>query len=289
MRYLACFEEAVLYIEAHLGESISVEQVADHVGYSYYHLTRLFQGILGENVGSYIQKRRLAESSRKLLYGEARIIDIALESGFESSEAYSRAFKKAYQVSPSHYRKNRVNCYISQKPELELDLLTHLQENVTVQPVIKNIAEIQVVGIEGKTNLIDNRMPEMWQELIGLLDQIPNPHSQQRSYGICQTAQNIHDFSAETIFTEFVGIEVKKIEDLVFPLKGTVIPAGKYAVFTHRGSLANCHKTYEYIWGTWFLHTKEQLANRADFEMYDHRFLGPDNPDTQIDICIPIL
>lgn len=288
MTYLKCFERAVFYIEAHLNESLKVDQVAEHVGYSYYHLTRLFQNVLGETVGSYIQKRRLAESSQKLLAGDERIIDIALESGFESAEAFSRAFKKVYQVSPSAYRKNRVNVYISRKPELLMERLSHLQDNVTIQPQIKELPEIFVVGIEGETNLADNRMPEMWRQLLALVDQIPNPHPEKRSYGICQTSQNRHHFSSDTVFTEFVGIEVESFGCLSANLKGIVIPAGKYAVFTHTGSLAEFHKTYEYIWGTWFLHTKEQLANRVDVEVYDQRFLGPDNPATQIDICIPI-
>ena len=46
---------------------------------------------------------------------------------------------------------------------------------------------------------------------------------------------------------------------------------------------------YSYIWGTWFLDTKETLDMRDDFELYDERFLGFDNPDSQIDIYIPIL
>lgn len=289
MKYLACFEEAVAYIEAHLGDWLTVEQVADHVGYSYYHLTRLFQSLLGENVGSYIQKRRLAVSCHKLLNSDQRIIDIALESGFESSEAYSRAFKKTYQLSPSHYRRNQVDVYISQKPELKRSVLTHLQENITIQPVIKEIPEVLVVGIEGRTNLDNNQMPELWAKLVRLIDKIPNPHFEKRSYGICQTSQQIHSFSKETVFTEFVGIQVSAHAILPPPLKATRIPAGKYAVFTHTGSLASFNRTYEYIWGTWFLHTNEQLANRVDFEVYDERFLGPEHPGTQIDICIPIL
>ncbi|HBF4228528.1 TPA: GyrI-like domain-containing protein, partial [Clostridioides difficile] len=43
-----------------------------------------------------------------------------------------------------------------------------------------------------------------------------------------------------------------------------------------------------YIWGTWFLSSKEELDIRDDFEVYDERFLGPSNVNSQIDIYIPI-
>ena len=110
MDYLKALENAIIYIENHLGEAIMVEDVASAAGYSYYHLTRQFSVVLGESVGSYIKKRRLADGAKKLLYSNKRIIDIAMENGFDSSEAFSRAFKVIYKVSPSIYRKNRLDC-----------------------------------------------------------------------------------------------------------------------------------------------------------------------------------
>ena len=93
MNYEQSLEQAVVYIENHLGDALTVEEVARHAGYSYYHLTRVFSALLGESVGSYIKKRRLSSAARELLYTDRRIIDIAVSHGFESSEAFSRAFK----------------------------------------------------------------------------------------------------------------------------------------------------------------------------------------------------
>ena len=67
-----------------------------------------------------------------------------------------------------------------------------------------------------------------------------------------------------------------------------IIPGGRYAVFTHKGTVATLLKTYDYIWGSWVLFTKEKLDEREDFEIYDKRFLGADNVDSQIDIYIPV-
>ena len=68
MNYEQSLEQAVVYIENHLGDPLTVEEVARHAGYSYYHLTRVFSALLGESVGSYIKKRRLSNGARELLY-----------------------------------------------------------------------------------------------------------------------------------------------------------------------------------------------------------------------------
>lgn len=119
MDYLKALETAIIYIENHLHDELRVEDVARYTGYSYYHLTRQFSALLGESVGSYIKKRRLSDAAKQLLYTDRKIIDIAIERGFESGEAFSRAFKAAYKVSPTLYRKNRLDLFIGSKPRLE--------------------------------------------------------------------------------------------------------------------------------------------------------------------------
>lgn len=84
MDYRLAIEQAIIYIEDMLGEAIKVEDVARAAGYSYYHLNRQFTTILGESIGSYIRMRRLANAAKALLYSNKRIIDVALDNGFES-------------------------------------------------------------------------------------------------------------------------------------------------------------------------------------------------------------
>ena len=88
--------------------------------------------------------------------------------------------------------------------------------------------------------------------------------------------------------TEVVGVEVTSYDSMSANIVTKTIPAGKFAVFTHKGSLSNILKTYQYIWGTWVLLTKETLDNRDDFELYDERFLGRDSEQSEMDIYIPI-
>ncbi len=288
MEYLESFERAIIYIENHLSENIRVIDVANEAGYSYYHFTRTFKALLGENIGNYIQKRRLFNGASQLLYSDKKIIDIAFDCGFDSSEAFSRAFKSVYRVSPKEYRNNRLEVFIGHKKEISIDLIKHITTNMTVQPKIKYIDDIYVIGIRGTSSV--NKIYSLWQKFQNVVNVIPHKHPSGRTFGICENLQEVHleKVHYEMNFSEVIGIEVTCYEDIPSNLVTKTIPAGKYAVFTHRGTLNELLKTYEYIWGTWVLLTKEVIDDRDDFELYDERFFGIENTESEMDIYIPI-
>jgi len=285
--YLKSLERAITYIENNLG-AINVEDVARVTGYSYYHLTRLFTAVIGESVGSYIKKRRLADGAQKLLYTDKRVIDIAIENGFESSEAFSRAFKTVYKVNPMTYRKNRLDMIIGAKKQLQPELLKHLVSGITVKPEIVEIRDIKVAGIRGNTTMNDNVIPLLWEQFWQMRQSIPNTLPTSRAFGICESGEPIFTMDGDASFTEVVGIEVINFDNMPDSIVTKKIQSGKYAVFTHTGSLKNLRKTYEYIWGTWIPGTKEQVDIREDFEVYDLRYLGYEHPNTQFDIYVPL-
>ena len=280
-----------MYIENHLGDRISVEDVALAAGYSYYHLTRQFSVLLGESIGNYIKKRRLADGAKKLLYTNLRIIDIAMETGFESSESFSRAFKAVYKVSPQAYRNNRASLYISIKEKLDPGLMTYLTKQITVHPRIVEIPQILVAGIRGRTTLRDNVLPQLWKRFRAVSGTIPHVKTGARAFGICEACDEgntIYTMNDDVVFPEVAGLEVDSFEGLPSPFVQKRLAGGKYAVFTHTGSLADLKKTFEYIWGTWFLLTKEELDDREDFELYDERFISFGHPESRIDLYIPV-
>ena len=290
MNYRKALEQAVQYIETHLEEEIRVELVAAAAGYSYYHLNRQFVSILGETVGGYIKKRRLSVAAKKLLYGDKRVITIAMEGGFESPEAFSRAFKAVYKISPQGYRKNNIDIFIGNKEKLDSCRMDHVLYSVNVHPQIVELPEIKVAGLRGETTLCDNKLRELWDRTIRLSPNIPNRKPHGRGFGICEACHEntLYTMNDHILFTEVAGVEVDSFQGLAEPFVGKVLGAGRYAVFTHSGSLGNLRRTFDYIWGTWFLSTREELDEREDFELYDDRFLGFDHPDSRMDIYIPI-
>lgn len=291
MDYLKSLQDAIVFIENNLGE-VTVQQVANQIGYSHYHFTRIFTAVLGEPVGSYIKSRQLADGAKKLLYTNKKIIDIALENGFQSSEAFSRAFKNKFKTSPNVYRKNRLDTIVASKEPLLQNNLNHLVENVTLTPKIKTIPPVLIAGLQTKTTLTNNTIPALWQSFQKILHTIPNKTSPNRFYGVCLAAeedQSIFSMNPEQPFYEFAGVAVSSFTDLPKQINAHTLTGGKYAVFTHKGSLHFLPQTFGYIFGTWVINNNIIMDKRCDFEFYDERYLGFDHPSSEIDIYIPIV
>ena len=113
MSDLKCQEEYIRrihkvqdYIEHHLGQSMSIEELSDAAGFSKYHFSRIFQGILHEPLAHYVNRIRMENALFLLAHRiDKSMTDIAYELGLSDSAVFSRAFKNYYGVSPSEYRK----------------------------------------------------------------------------------------------------------------------------------------------------------------------------------------
>lgn len=94
------------YIEHHIGHSLSIEELSNVAGFSKYHFSRIFQGILHEPLAHYVNRIRMEKTLFLLAHRtDKNMTDIAYELGFSDSAVFSRAFKKYYGVSPREYRK----------------------------------------------------------------------------------------------------------------------------------------------------------------------------------------
>ena len=98
---------AVEYIESHLDEKVDLKLVADAVHYSKYHLHRIFSGTVGLTIHNYTQRRRLTEAAKLLAFSEKPIMEIALEAGYESQQAFTGAFTAMYKQPPRRYREGK--------------------------------------------------------------------------------------------------------------------------------------------------------------------------------------
>ncbi|WP_433596290.1 helix-turn-helix domain-containing protein [Lysinibacillus xylanilyticus] len=98
-------QKTINWIESHLHEQISANDIDVVTGFSRYHFHRVFQTSVGMSVTEYIRMRRLANAASVLLNTDERIIDIAFYYQFESQETFTRAFKKLYYLPPGQYRK----------------------------------------------------------------------------------------------------------------------------------------------------------------------------------------
>lgn len=118
MDYIDRIQESIEYIENNLSEKILLEDIAKAAYLSKYYYHRVFHNIAGEPVMEYVRKRRLAEAAKELVEGKEKIVDIALKYQFSCQEAFSRAFKKMFGISPSKIRKTQQKILLYKKLEI---------------------------------------------------------------------------------------------------------------------------------------------------------------------------
>ena len=105
MNWISGIQKAIDYIEEHLTESISYEEIAKQSYSSSFHFQRVFSILCGYTLSEYIRNRRLALAGKELALGETKVIDIALKYGYESPDSFARAFAKFHGINPSEASK----------------------------------------------------------------------------------------------------------------------------------------------------------------------------------------
>ncbi|MDE7326574.1 MAG: AraC family transcriptional regulator [Lachnospiraceae bacterium] len=95
------------YIESHLTEDLSLHHIAEELNYSQFYMERVFSKIRGTTIYQYIRERRLTKAAEQLVVTNRPIIDIALEAGYSSPQAFTQAFSSRYLCPPRVYRKMR--------------------------------------------------------------------------------------------------------------------------------------------------------------------------------------
>ncbi|MDQ2085564.1 AraC family transcriptional regulator [Herbivorax sp. ANBcel31] len=138
---------SIQIIENNLRSKISVLDISKELGFSFYYYCRLFKSITGYSPKSYMLARKITESIKELIETDKRIIDLALEFGFGSSEAYTRAFYKIINKNPSEIRKEgNINRQLLLEP-ISDDKLKKIEHALDKEPEVASLGEIKLVGI----------------------------------------------------------------------------------------------------------------------------------------------
>jgi len=243
------------FLQEHLDEPLEPTTLARAAHFSLHHFHRIFRAQLGETVMEHVRRLRLERAARRLRATDARLLDLALEAGYESHEAFTRAFISRFGVPPSEFREqpsSRVLVWRRAPPRAP---------GVDVQ--VRDCPALRVAFMRHRGSYADvgpfwQRMME-WATRHGLLGLEPV------LYGVCPddpelTAESLLRFDACVAVSEtFVTDDAVGVMD---------IPAGTYAVGLHRGSYARLGETYLDVIGRWFPTSGYALAPDAVVEHY---------------------
>ncbi|MFH8610717.1 helix-turn-helix domain-containing protein [Streptomyces sp. NPDC018029] len=97
--------EAMEYVERHLGETVDVAEAARIAATSEYHLRRMFSALAGMPLAEYVRRRRLTLAGAEVLAGRDTLLEIAVRYGYGSGEAFARAFRAMHGIGPGEARR----------------------------------------------------------------------------------------------------------------------------------------------------------------------------------------
>lgn len=279
MEYYMNLQKAIDYIEDHLETHVELDQIAKCAGYSIPHFYRVFGAIVGCTVKDYVRRRKLSEAVMDLVSTSQGITEIAFKYGYESNEVFTRAFHSVYGMSPSKFRKSKMEPSILSKVNLITENRKIMRPIIEAEIVYKD--ERWLLGIARKINQGDNMK-------YGLLTNVKNEFMEiEKGFnaGIkSEIYYAAYEYNSIDIFKEedaihymyYYGIEVSEFENL--PCKDLSLiklPQSKYAVFSYdidqntlNGVKLN-QPVYDYIDGVWLPNSGYVLSDAVDYEVID--------------------
>jgi AraC family transcriptional regulator len=256
-------EKALWFIESHFAGEITLEEVANTVGVSRFHITRAFGTATGHSIMRYVRGRRLTEAAKALSRGAPDILSVALDAGYGSHEAFTRAFRDEFGVTPEMIRAQGHLKKIEVVEPVKMDetLLIKLEP-----PRLENGKRLLIAGIGARYTCESSAgIPSQWQGFVPHLGHIPGQISR-TAYGVCCNNDDAGNF-------DYVcGVEVKDFLRIPADWSRVRIPEQKYAVFAQRDHISTIRSTWNTIWNEWLPNSDYEVADATDFERYGEQF-----------------
>lgn len=142
MDWITSLQNAIDYIEDHLGEPLDYAEIAKRAYSSSFHFQRVFGILCGCTLGEYIRLRRLTLAANELAKPGSRVLDVALKYGYDSPESFARAFQRFHGVKPSQVRAG----YVPLKSFSRLSVKLILEGGATMEYRIEKKDAFRVIA-----------------------------------------------------------------------------------------------------------------------------------------------
>lgn len=283
MDWLSSMNKAVDYLEDNITKKLDIEKAAKIALSSPFHFQRMYHIITGVTIAEYVRRRRLTLAAQDIFKGE-KIIDVAYKYGYETPEAFTKAFGRMHGISPSAAREQGTN--LKAYPKLSFHISIKGDKDMNYKIVDKK--SFSVVGKQRRITSVDGenfkQVPEFWNNCMkdGSYEWI---NSRAGKLGVLGVSLDLRNFN-EGFFTYMIGAQEIKES---FP-KGYVmetIPAATWAVFESIGSLPEAiHDLTRRIFTEWIPSTGYQLDCAPQIEVYPKGDMYA--KDYRCEIWIPI-
>jgi AraC family transcriptional regulator len=273
-------ENVISQIENRIKEDINADFLADSLGISSIHLQRLFKFAFKQPIGSYIRSRKLTASLESLLNSSyKKVVDIAMEYGFEYEETYIRSFKRKFGVTPGIVRRN--NQIVKITPPLNLFGTKLLENGIMFEPEIVMIPQFHVIGKKYQipySDSIDMAPKAAKHFWANYRMKIANPIKPNVYIGLTRTAGIDADYS-----WYLPSIQVKTLKKIPDGLEGYTFTPALCAMFCYIGQhhyfeidrnraesmYSAIEKYFDCEYGREFSRVSDIYFEKIDTETYD--------------------
>ena len=269
---------ALWIIERNCHRQLSLGDLASACNVSRYHLAHAFGASTGVPVMHYVRGRILSGAANALADGAPDILSLALDCGYGSHEAFSRAFRRQFAMTPETVRLNKSTEGLPMTAAMKNP---NVPDATIGAPRTMDGAEMLLAGLPMRfTPGSTQEIPAQWQKFMAIYEDIP-AKTGHAPFGVYR------DMNSDGEFEHVCAVEVAKIMKLPDGLVGLRVPAQTYLVFQHLDHASSLGATYSAIWNDWLPAHHRRTANGPSLE----RCMAAFDPRTGlggIEIWIPV-
>ncbi|OGO01545.1 MAG: hypothetical protein A2Y90_04275 [Chloroflexi bacterium RBG_13_52_12] len=278
---------AISYIEDNLAGEIDFSEAAEKACCSTFHFQRMFFAIIGVTPAEYTRRRRLTLAARELTTANAKVIDIALKYGYDSPEAFTRAFRNVHGINPQAARSSGAK--LTAFPRISFNIIlkggNDMDYTIIEKPAFKVAGRIRKFTTVNKQNLVE--IPKWWeafsnsperQQIANVAGKKPGDVTGGQILGICFDAGQNEEFSYA------IAVELPKGKSPK-PFETLDIPAATWAIFDI--TIDDIQQCWKQIYEEWFPSTGYEHSGGPEFEVY----LPGDfsNPAMPCQVWVPVV
>lgn len=255
--------QAMQYIEDHLGEEIDSKELAKIALTSETYFKRLFSFLSGMPLSDYIRKRRLTQAAFELKQSDIKVIDLALKYGYTSPDAFTKAFQQVHGVTPTAARE--LNSHLKSYPMLTFRLTIQGGKPMNYRLVEKETFTAAgykteaVVNSEGESEDILSFLGSLTDEHFTKLKNISNGYFDGNPLYISSDHENEENQTSQNFY---VGVPVDTVPE---ELDSITISNQTWAVFTIEGEWEAVNDAWTRIYTEWFPSSKYEPAVSPEF------------------------
>ncbi|QDQ03379.1 AraC family transcriptional regulator [Lysinibacillus fusiformis] len=265
-------------MEKHLTEDIQIEQIAKVAHSSSFHFQRGFSILTGMTVGEYIRGRRLTLAAQEIASSDRKIIDVAYKYGYETPEAFAKAFRKQHGMKPSDVRKAAGMIHSYNK------LVIHVQLK-GAEPMHYKIIEKESFQLIGVKRTFSCKNGEQTKEITKFWQDVYEDGTNARLFplntgdingvmGVCDMID--HDSMNYWIATNHAGTDSHGFATFT-------VPAAKWVVFEVRGAMPTAITTmWAKIYQEWLPSNAFELTGGPELEVYSDGDASSDHYHSEI-------